>query len=106
MKIKDLLHEIDWALDSILPIEERVVNRNSVDAIMAVVCQFKGHLLAVRDWLVVENKVQGRTELYHPLESLTLGGMRMLYHDMPDNLAEKHFNKSAYNRHSKQRRGA
>jgi len=105
MKVKDLLHEIDWALDSILPIEERVVEQKGVFMVMKLISQLRGHLLTVRDRVVVENNVIGRKELYHPLESLTLEGMRILYKDMPDNLAEKHFDQSAYRKHSKYVRG-
>jgi hypothetical protein len=104
MEIKDLLYEIDFALDSILPIEERVVEKRSTTKIMLTISQLRGCLLKLRDNLVVKNNIRGRRELYHPLEALPLEGMRMLYDDMPDNLAEKHFNQTAYNRMSKQRK--
>jgi hypothetical protein len=104
MEIKDLLYEIDFALDSILPIEERVIKKKSTTEIMLTITQLRGGLLELRDKLVVKNNIRGRKELYHPLEALPLEGMRMLYVDMPDNLAEKHFNQTVYNRMSKQRR--
>ena len=101
MEIKDLLYEIDFALDSILPIEERVIEGKSTIKIMLTISQLRGQLLKLRDILVVKNNIKGRRELYHPLEALPLEGMRMLYDDMPDNLAEKHFNQTGYNRISK-----
>lgn len=104
MEIKDLLYEIDFALDSILPIEERVIKERSTTEIMLTISQLRGGLLKLRDILVVRNNIRGRREVYHPLEALPLEGMRMLYDDVPDNLAEKHFNQTAYNRMSKQRR--
>jgi len=104
MEIKDLLYEIDFALDSILPIEERVIEKKSTTKIMSTISQLRGGLLRLRDIFVVRNNIKGRRELYHPLEALPLEGMRMLYDDMPDNLAEKHFNQTAYNRISKKRR--
>jgi len=104
MEIKDLLYEIDFALDSILPIEERVIEKKSTTEIMSTISQLRGGLLRLRDIFVVRNNIKGRRELYHPLEALPLEGMRMLYDDMPDNLAEKHFNQTAYNRISKKRR--
>jgi hypothetical protein len=102
MEIKDLLYEIDFALDSILPIEERVIEKKSTIEIMLTISQLRGGLLKLRDNLVVKNNIRGRRELYHPLEALPLEGMRMLYDDMPDNLAEKYFNQTVYNRMSKQ----
>ena len=104
MEIKDLLYEIDFALDSILPIEEMVIEGKSTIKIMLTISQLRGQLLKLRDILVVKNNIKGRRELYHPLEALPLEGMRMLYDDMPDNLAEKHFNQTRYNRISKERR--
>ena len=101
MEIKDLLYEIDFALDSILPIEERVIEGKSTIKIMLTISQLRGQLLKLRDILVVRNNIKGRRELYHPLEALPLEGMRMLYDDMPDNLAEKHFNQTIYNLISK-----
>ena len=105
MDIKEILNELDFALDSILPIEERVVTQKDITSIMITISQLRGHLLNLRDKIVVEYNITGRKELYHPLEALPLEGMRMLYDDMPDNLAEKHFNQTTYNRVSKARRG-
>lgn len=104
MEIKDLLYEIDFALDSILPIEERVIEGKSTIKIMLTISQLRGQLLQLRDILVVKNNIKGRRELYHPLEALPLEGLRMFYNDMPDNLAEKHFNQTPYNYESKTRR--
>ena len=104
MEIKDLLYEIDFALDSILPIEERVVEKKDTIKIMLTISQLRGQLLKLRDNLVVKNNIKGRRRLYHPLEAMPLEGLRMFYNDMPDNLAEKHFNQTAYNCESKKRR--
>ena len=103
-KVKRLLHEIDWALDSILPIKERVIKQKSVPEIMRTILQLKGHLLNLRDRVIVEEGIRGRVEFYQPLEVLPLEGIRMMYPDMPDDLAEKHFIRSDYRKISKARR--
>ena len=104
MEIKDLLYEIDFALDSILPIEERVIEKKSTIEIMLTISQLRGGLLKLRDILVVRNNIKGRRELYHPLEALPLELLRKLYDDMPDNLAEKHFNFTEYSKFSRRNR--
>lgn len=105
IKTKELLHEVDWILDSILPIEERVVKGESITKIMSVISQLRGQLLSWRDTVVVENDIKGRAELYHPLEVLSLDSIQLLYPDMPDNLAEKHFNTTSYRKFSELQRG-
>ena len=104
MDAKELLNEIDWALDSILPIEERVVEGQRTMMIMQAISQLRGHLLRVRDDIVVEDKIKGRRELYHPLEALTKKVLKSYYPDMPDNLAERHFDESSYRKISKANR--
>lgn len=101
---KDLLFKIDFCLDSILPIEERVIQKKSVAEIMSTVSQLRGQLLSMRDDIVRDNNVKGRRELYHPLEALPLELLRKLYDDMPDNLAEKHFNFTEYSKFSRRNR--
>ena len=108
METKKLLREIDWALDSILPIEEQVTEGDGDYIIMCSISQLRGHLLGLRDKIVFEGKVLGRKELYHPLEALTLENMRILplgfWKDMPNNLAEKHFDETEYRKYSKANR--
>lgn len=101
---KDLLFKIDFCLDSILPIEERVIQKKSVAEIMSTVSQLRGQLLSMRDDIVKDNNIKGRKELYHPLEVLPLELLRELYDDMPDNLAEKHFNFTEYSKFSRRNR--
>jgi hypothetical protein len=103
--INDLLFEIDFCLDSIFPIEERVTKKQSIERILLTISQLRGQLLSMRDDIVRDNDIKGRKELYHPLEALPLELMRNLYNDMPDNLAEKHFDSTTYNKCSKRNRG-
>jgi hypothetical protein len=104
MEIKELLNELDFALDSILPIEEVITSGGNISAVMLAISQLRGHLLKLRDVLVVENNIFGRKELYHPLDELSVNELSIMFGQMPDNLAEKHFNFTAYKKQSKQHR--
>ena len=92
MKIEDILNEIDWALDSILPIEERLLSKAPEPDIMTVIAQLRGHLMRTRDEIVERYNLKNVKE-YKPLKVLPIEMLQMLYSDMPNNLAIKHFKK-------------
>lgn len=92
MKIDEILNEIDWALDSILPIEERLLSKASEAAIMETIAQLRGHLMRTRDEIVDSHNVKGNNK-YQPLKVIPIDTLQILYPDMPKNLAAKHIKK-------------
>ena len=89
-----LLDEIDFSIDSIFPILDRLHRDCTKDEILECVYQLRGQLFSLRDEVVEANEMDN--SFYQPMRDDRLSAFKHIYPDLSDNVIDKHFDSLEY----------